>query len=54
MPDEVDLADSKMTAHGFQIINIVVDASGELGGITDMIRLPAITKIVNDQRTILA
>jgi hypothetical protein len=42
-----------MMAHGFQIIYIVVDASGQLGGIADVIRPAAITKIVNDQRSIL-
>ena len=51
MSHEVNVADPEMTAHGFQIIDIVVDTSGQLGGIADVIRPAAIAKVVNNQRT---
>ena len=38
MPNEINLIDSEMTPHRFQIIHIVVDASGEFGGISHLVR----------------
>ncbi len=47
-PDQVEPVDSKMTADGFQILHVLLNAP-----VAGRIRAPAVTRIVCDQRIVV-